>query len=360
MLSDGVGSYNLSSLTPQRIFFMQKVSLLMVALVLWAAGGCYVQAAEARESTFKLKAAAYLDGATKVAQASNADCKAQKVKIEAYLESHRSELISLGKMAKELRERGETLDKARIVVMLRGAHDRFHAAFQEACKLNKISVLVGFHLMLKSRQERARLAKKIGRINKKIMNANRVYEQAQKMPRLVVRVPKKPGPIGLFGPIKFGMSLAEARKAQPSLSLTASSVGGGHDGPTPKLKVDGVGLSFHEKSFVAKGAFPWVWPKNPEYYVGKVLNIHSYVRFEGFEAKDAKDQRKAKADWRVESMKIDFRDFKDAYDVVFADLSKRWGTPSTQVVGYGKKIQQHLWSNPEEGLCVLLRENTWT
>ena len=106
MLSDGVGSYNLSSLTPQRIFFMQKVSLLMVALVLWAAGGCYVQAAEARESTFKLKAAAYLDGATKVAQASNADCKAQKVKIEAYLESHRSELISLGKMANELRERG--------------------------------------------------------------------------------------------------------------------------------------------------------------------------------------------------------------------------------------------------------------
>ena len=68
-------------------------------------------------------------------------------------------------MAKELRERGETLDKARIVVMLRGAHDRFHAAFQEACKLNKISVLVGFHLMLKSRQERARIANKIAKIN---------------------------------------------------------------------------------------------------------------------------------------------------------------------------------------------------
>jgi hypothetical protein len=319
--------------------------------------------------SFEAKAASYLNGAAEVAEAESADCKAQKNKLDAYVKSHTGDLQTLQSMTTSLREKGKSLNKATLDVMFkesegsaRRANDRFLAAFKEECKLNKISVLISFHVSLKSPEELSEIHNKIEDINKDINKFNVARREAEKMPPLVAIVPEKPGPMGLFGPVKFGMTMEEAHKAQPGIVLGSfGSSGGGHAGPESELQVTGVGYKFHDKSLIAPNAFPWVWPKNPEYYVGDVLNINAYVRFEGFERKDAKDPQKAKADWRVESMKIDFRDFKGTYDVVLAGLTTRWGAPSTLTIKrFDEPTQVHLWSNAEEGVCVVLRDRSQT
>lgn len=171
-------------------------------------------------------------------------------------------------------------------------------------------------------------------------------EPSQPPRDIVTKTPRRPGPMGLFGPLRFGMSLSRARRAQPALSTLGESEGGPQRTPSGELWMR-QRCPLHHEAMSAKGAFPWSWASGS--------SMNAYIECRGpIKSRDANTYSDL-ARVSLGDMTVELFDSRANHDAVLNDLMSRWGVPSQTRVKRGSDEERYyLWRNPQEQLCVML------
>ena len=300
----------------------------------------------------------YLNGASDAAELDATSCDAQNKQIGVFIETHARDLHALHQLAERAREGG--LDQSTVEAILDGldgavgeAKNRFTGSIRGFCQTNKVRILSRLYIELKPSEEATAMRLGLDEAEQRIAEKKAARAET---PELVVSTPDKPGPMGLFGPISFGMTMAEAFEAQPAL-IKRGCGGGGRTGSgiDDEHTVDDIRYPFNDKHFAAEGAFPWSWPDHGDFYVGDAINVSACILFVGVVRAD--EENGGESAWQVDSIKVDFFSYKVLFDLVLTDLTKRWGEPFKREVDNKGQIDRfHLWRDADAGHCVIMKD----
>lgn len=175
---------------------------------------------------------------------------------------------------------------------------------------------------------------------------------------LVVVQPSRPGPFGILGMLKLGMSLKDVYAAQPAFEPTNEvfdtqlSYPGG-----PQRGTDLIRVHFIDNHEIKAGAFPWAWtPQVNAYYAEEsdTEMITVFVTAEGIAHPVPGSQYKYRLDPNqafLRKIQIIIETKTHTRDTFIQPLIKLWGEPARD----GRT--HYFWHNDPDNTCVIFADS---